>query len=742
MPITHRKVSQKTDSADASLIRPSDWNDTHIANILLSSEVSGILPPANGGTGYISITTYGAVSGGSVDCTSAFNLAFAAVNAQGFGNVYIPPGVFLINSALVLPTVPYTVHGAGMNVSKIYFGNAELFVGSAAVSGVEFAEFTVVGDWLSNQSDGGHHSFIISNADYVRFYRVGCDYVRTLSIATRNCDVVDVDSCQIRYSARDGISTGTCTHVKITNNLVYHCGDDGIANHAADGYTPVCQSAIITNNMLFDSYGINCLGAVKIIIEDNSLDLCAGHGINTGHQATEGNVGPVSLSIRGNVITDMINKFYVDGLLNQLTYINIQPPVASNGGVISIIPGNNDTVTGAVQTPYGYFYSQGATGAVQTGGYDVTVENNTLTRTRNVGDLYSSFGFGQMFSRNGFYDPTMTDNILTNGNGIVTGSSGGSTVRNMLIRLNTIRGIKTHISFSGPEYKNVRVELNRFIDFPEARAITLATGNQDIEIVNNYFDGDPFLKSTARSTNGSWTNVSTPSAIFNTSATGIKFIGNTIRNVAKPISGTVDWEENNLIECQFFATGYSASNFGVGNLPIPGTGYWYSYWLSDSSQVSWNILGNVCLKEKTSIPTTGYYVAGMFVAARSVTPGTSTGTPLGWLRLTTGNGHVLGTDWYLVAASDTLSVPLTITPAGTTGNRTINNQAGAVNFASGATSITVTNNLTNTSTLILALAQKNDTTGRVNSTSAASGSFTIFCTAPTAEMPVAFYLVK
>lgn len=29
MPITHRKVSAIADGADASLVRPSDWNDTH-----------------------------------------------------------------------------------------------------------------------------------------------------------------------------------------------------------------------------------------------------------------------------------------------------------------------------------------------------------------------------------------------------------------------------------------------------------------------------------------------------------------------------------------------------------------------------------------------------------------------------------------------------------------------------------------------------------------------------------------
>lgn len=51
MPVTHTFVSQKADDADATLVRPSNWNEGHIIDIDLTSEVSGILPIVNGGTG-------------------------------------------------------------------------------------------------------------------------------------------------------------------------------------------------------------------------------------------------------------------------------------------------------------------------------------------------------------------------------------------------------------------------------------------------------------------------------------------------------------------------------------------------------------------------------------------------------------------------------------------------------------------------------------------------------------------
>lgn len=62
MPITttHRFVSKIQDDPDSGIVRPSAWDDTHVvvANIDLTSEVMGVLPAANGGTG----TTTGGVT--------------------------------------------------------------------------------------------------------------------------------------------------------------------------------------------------------------------------------------------------------------------------------------------------------------------------------------------------------------------------------------------------------------------------------------------------------------------------------------------------------------------------------------------------------------------------------------------------------------------------------------------------------------------------------------------------------
>jgi hypothetical protein len=83
----------------------------------------------------------------------------------------------------------------------------------------------------------------------------------------------------------------------------------------------------------------------------------------------------------------------------------------------------------------------------------------------------------------------------------------------------------------------------------------------------------------------------------------------------------------------------------------------------------------------------------------------------------------------------------TITAGGTTGAQVINKPAGTVNFAAGATAITVTNSTVNTSSLINAMARTNDATCSVKNVVSGAGSFVINMTAAcTAETSVAFWV--
>lgn len=51
MPVVHAKVSGITDAADTTLVRPSDWNASHVVMVNLATETTGLLPITSLGTG-------------------------------------------------------------------------------------------------------------------------------------------------------------------------------------------------------------------------------------------------------------------------------------------------------------------------------------------------------------------------------------------------------------------------------------------------------------------------------------------------------------------------------------------------------------------------------------------------------------------------------------------------------------------------------------------------------------------
>ena len=84
----------------------------------------------------------------------------------------------------------------------------------------------------------------------------------------------------------------------------------------------------------------------------------------------------------------------------------------------------------------------------------------------------------------------------------------------------------------------------------------------------------------------------------------------------------------------------------------------------------------------------------------------------------------------------------TITATGTTGAQTINKISGKVNAAAGTTSLVVTNNLVTTSSIVWVQPGTNDATCKSAVAVEASGSFTIYYTAPTAETVIKFKVIN
>jgi hypothetical protein len=147
-----------------------------------------------------------------------------------------------------------------------------------------------------------------------------------------------------------------------------------------------------------------------------------------------------------------------------------------------------------------------------------------------------------------------------------------------------------------------------------------------------------------------------------------------------------------------------------------------------------------------------FFTSSSTLAASVVAPGPSAGVFPGALWIghrgtSTGNDIVFSTnnvdERMRIKQNGSLTFPATNTAAGTTGNQTINKPSGTVNFAAGATALTVTNSLVTTASLVFATVQTNDATAYVKNCVAASGSFTInLGAAATAETRVCFWVIN
>jgi len=85
----------------------------------------------------------------------------------------------------------------------------------------------------------------------------------------------------------------------------------------------------------------------------------------------------------------------------------------------------------------------------------------------------------------------------------------------------------------------------------------------------------------------------------------------------------------------------------------------------------------------------------------------------------------------------------TITTAGTTGDRTINELAGTVNIAAAGTTVTVTNSLVTANSIVFCTLRTNDTTATVKNVVPTAGSFTInLGAAATGEVSIGFFVVN
>lgn len=135
-----------------------------------------------------------------------------------------------------------------------------------------------------------------------------------------------------------------------------------------------------------------------------------------------------------------------------------------------------------------------------------------------------------------------------------------------------------------------------------------------------------------------------------------------------------------------------------------------------------------------------------FVGASTITTASTfaiSGAPAAGTNATITNAYALNIESGNSYFDGKIVQGATNTAAGTTGNQTINKPTGTVNIAAAGTSVTVTNSLVTSSSIVFCVVRTNDSTALIKNVVPSSGSFTINMNAAvTAETSIGFMVIN
>ncbi len=604
------------------------------------------------------------------DATNAMVLAMGlAANMPG-STIELAAGNWNFGSltgSLLVPSRT-TIRGAGRHLTQITWNDTGTFhlfrstsAGSPRVSGIEFSDFTVTGSWTAN-GEGSAYPFLLRFVDGLTFRNICSEYSRVMGIVARNCTGVTVSGCLVRYCARDGINMAECSNVTIDGNAIEHCDDDGIAVHS-DIFDPwvVRKNVVVSNNRVFGCQGIKILSPRATAVVGNVVDCCRAQGISFATEPFNGvdiegvSAAMVSL-ICGNVVTNVINRANIDGLNGNCPGIFITGDSARPGS-LGTIPGENKASNGTVVDPYPYYAANSNQTTVATSGsHSLIVADNFIGRvlpacngtvtTPKVYARYSDYGFGQMFTRTGWLNPQLAESDMRD-HAIVLQSG---VVRDVLITGNIIRGMTSGMNLTtATRLENIVFRDNQVIDCRSYGVLVNTAATLRVYIEQNIFDLDPFFRASNRGANGTWASLGDPTGIKGTSGSGVVVRGNIFRNLCRDSdiasdTATSGWLfDGNIVEADPVATGFSASNKGVGQIRA-AAGTLLTQAECDPASANFGRMLTTPASAAVAMPSAGKWLGGHFV--RNAAPALSAGlVTLGWTRLTTGSGNAAGTDW-------------------------------------------------------------------------------------------------
>lgn len=243
MQVKHKFTSPKADAGDATLVRPSDWNEEHY-----------------GAVEWENVKDYGAVGNGSNNDTTAIH---SARDASGAKVIYFPPGTYLVSGLTANVAGQTWVLASG---ATIKLANSTV----AAVISVSAADVTIIG--LGQSIIDGNKANQAGTTDQPG--------ISASSSATRvsiqSLEVKDTHGCGVRFNAAD--------YGRIQNCYIHDAGDA-----TWEGYG-----------------GIFCdTGTDYVLIQGNRIDACARNGIKVKGDGST--TASINARIIGNYVSGTLS---------------------------------------------------------------------------------------------------------------------------------------------------------------------------------------------------------------------------------------------------------------------------------------------------------------------------------------------------------------------------------------------------------------------------------------------------
>jgi hypothetical protein len=639
---------------------------------------------ANRVTDPVNVKDFGAVGDGVTDNQTAFQAAINVALAAGGGTIYIPKGVYNFpntsNAAKLDPglgNLTFKGDGYTSSILKYWEGTGtdqqgNLFsnvTNNPAKGALIFQDLQIQGSLGTRTGRRGnpmwldYYSEVLINS--CKFYNIAA-----MAMDFHYCGSFKCIDSHFENIAADGVRARDTLDCLVTGNKFLRTGDDPIALHLTGGTSPPkanpqAERFIVSNNTV-----VNCAGACvlvsggrKTIITGNTFTLMRGISVSPSFGTSEGFRPIYDTIISNNSFTDSCFGTTISNFAPQS--IAIFSNTKSTASTNNTIPGDYDSVTGGFILPRDYTQSNTYN---QSGPrtQNIIIQGNAFSVTRSGVAAFSDFGYGQRNYQGVNYDYAVPENDLLPSNTIAFyGQFENVNVSNNIIK-DCYRAIAIEPQIledandsPNKHIKNFIIDSNSIYN-SQYIGISINTSssvdnNRDITISNNVINCDPYRLASNSNIDGTYDSESFPSAIEFGWSKGIKIHGNKFKNCCRLIASNspqLNYISDNIAHCSSpVAVGFNIGNKGIGTI-LTNNNWVYVIEDSDPTSATYLNVTHTTINTSASIPSSGWYYRGWFV--KNTTPSIDANNMiiLGWIRLTTGTGHVSGTDWAVARVSN------------------------------------------------------------------------------------------